>query len=109
MPVVATVRATLSLQAVAVTTPAAQAAVASGCVCGVIDTTCNIYVVVLLGWQSKYLVSPGVSSETYAPLVPPTAAAARNVMSWYFDFSVIFFFFFFFPLLILMKGVLHGG
>ena len=47
------------------------------------------------------------------PLVPPTAAAARNVMSWYFDFSVnlffFFFFFFFFPLLILMKGVLHGG
>ena len=43
------------------------------------------------------------------PLVPPTAAAARNVMSWYFDFSVNFFFLSFFPLLILMKGVLHGG
>ena len=37
------------------------------CVCVVIDTTCNIYVVVSLGWQSEYLVSPGVSSETYAP------------------------------------------
>ena len=37
------------------------------CVCVVIDTTCNIYVVVFLGWQSEYLVSPGVSSETYAP------------------------------------------
>ena len=37
------------------------------CVCVVIDTTCNIYVVVLLGWQSEYLVPPGVSSETYAP------------------------------------------
>ena len=33
------------------------------------------------------------------PLVPPTAAAARNVMSWYFDFSVnlfILFYFYFF-------------
>ena len=29
--------------------------------------TCDIYVVVLLGWQSEYLVSPGVSSATYAP------------------------------------------
>ena len=37
------------------------------CVCVVIDTTCNIYVGVLLGWQSEYLVPPGVSSETYAP------------------------------------------
>ena len=38
------------------------------CVSVVIDTTCNIYVVVFLGWQSEYfLVSPGVSSETYAP------------------------------------------
>ena len=37
------------------------------CVCVVIDTTCIIYVVVFLGWQSEYLVSPGVSSETYAP------------------------------------------
>ena len=36
-------------------------------VCVEIDTTCNIYVVVLLGWQSEYLVPPGVSSETYAP------------------------------------------
>ena len=34
------------------------------------------------------------------PLVPPTAAAARDVMSWYFDFSVnsfIFSFFFLSP------------
>ena len=37
------------------------------CVCVVIDTTCNIYVVVFLGWQSEYLVPPGVSNETYAP------------------------------------------
>ena len=30
------------------------------------------------------------------PLVPPTAAAARNVMSWYFDFSVNLFILFYF-------------
>ena len=32
-----------------------------------IDTTCNIYVIIFLGWQMEYLVSPGVRSETYAP------------------------------------------
>ena len=37
------------------------------CVCVVIDTTCNTYVVVFLGWQSEYVVSPGVSNEAYAP------------------------------------------
>ena len=38
------------------------------CVCVVIYTTCNIYVVVFLGWQAVYSVSPGVSNETFAPV-----------------------------------------
>ena len=34
------------------------------CVCVVINTTCNIYVVIFLGWQSEYLVSPAVSNDS---------------------------------------------
>ena len=38
------------------------------CVCVVIDTTCNIYVVVFLGWQVVWPIFPGASNETYAPV-----------------------------------------
>ena len=37
------------------------------CVCAMVDTTCNIYVVVFLGWQAVCSVFPGASNETYAP------------------------------------------
>ena len=38
------------------------------CVCVVIDTTCNIYVVVFLGGKRYSQVFQGASSETYAPV-----------------------------------------
>ena len=38
------------------------------CVCVVIGTTCNIYVVVSLGWQAVYSFFPGASSDMYAPV-----------------------------------------
>ena len=34
------------------------------CACVVIETTCIIYVLVFLRWQSEYLVFPDVNSET---------------------------------------------
>ena len=38
------------------------------CVCVVLCTTCNIYVVVFLGWQAGKSVCPGASRETCAPV-----------------------------------------
>ena len=38
------------------------------CVCIVIGTMCNIYVVVFLGGQAVQSVFPGASNETYAPV-----------------------------------------
>ena len=38
------------------------------CVCVVMGTMCNVYVVVFLGWQVVQLVFPGANSETYAPV-----------------------------------------
>ena len=38
------------------------------CVYVVTGTSCNIYVVVFLGWQAVQSVFPGASSETYAPV-----------------------------------------
>ena len=60
------------------------------CVCVVIDTMCNIYAVVFLGWQSQQLVSPGVSyfvpscrlGKAYCEACPSRLVASGGGSFW---------------------------